>query len=81
MTHKSLISKMQLEGKAICEYCGKTKNELSFVIGASNKPDWTMIQGTGKMTCPDCYERAMTEGQEAIEKHCNWVNKSAQEGI
>ncbi|KKL54609.1 hypothetical protein LCGC14_2263670 [marine sediment metagenome] len=55
--------------KTICEYCGKTKKGLSFFIGASNKPDWTMVEGTGKMTCPDCYETAMKEGQDRIHKH------------
>ena len=54
--------------KTICDYCGKEKEGLSFYIGASNKPDWTMVEGTGKMTCPDCYEKAMTEGQEAIHQ-------------
>lgn len=54
-----------------CEYCGKEKNENIFIIGASNKPDWCMVNGTGKMTCPDCYEVAMGEGDKAIEKHFN----------
>ncbi len=54
--------------KTICEYCGKEKEGLSFCIGANNKPDWTMVEGTGKMTCPDCYEKAMAEGQEAIRQ-------------
>ena len=52
----------------ICEYCGKTKEGLNFYIGASKDPDWTMVEGTGKMTCPECYNKAMTEGQQAIRK-------------
>jgi len=60
--------------KTICEYCGKEKEGLSFVIGASNQPDWCMIEGTGKMTCPDCYEKASNEGREAIDKHIKSYN-------
>ena len=55
--------------KTVCEYCGKEKEGLSFCIGASNKPDWTMCEGTGKMTCPDCYDKAMAEGQARIKAH------------
>ncbi len=54
--------------KTICDFCGKEKEGLSFCIGASNKPDWTMVEGTGKMTCPDCYEEAMVEGQKRIHQ-------------
>jgi len=52
--------------KITCEYCGKEKEEIIFAIGASNKPDWCMVEGTGKMTCPDCYNKAMAEGQAVI---------------
>jgi len=55
--------------KLICEYCGKEKQEVSFFIGASTEPEWAMIEGTGKITCPDCFEKAVAEGQEAIKKH------------
>lgn len=55
--------------RTVCNYCGRKKEGLSFWIGASNKPDWTMVEGTGKMTCPDCYEKAMKEGREAINRH------------
>jgi len=58
-----------------CEYCGKVKEETIFVIGASSKPDWCMVEGTGKMTCPDCYEKASTEGQERIKKHIEEHNR------
>lgn len=54
--------------KTVCEYCGREKAGLSFYIGASLEPDWTMVEGTGKMTCPDCYNKAMAEGQEAIHR-------------
>lgn len=61
--------------KVKCEYCDQEKKEISFCIGASNKPDWTMVEGTGKITCPDCYDKAMAEGKEAINKHCRWVKE------
>lgn len=60
--------------KIKCEYCGAEKIDGGFFIGASNQPDWTMVEGTGKMTCPDCYEEAMKEGQEAINKHIQHFN-------
>ena len=56
--------------KTICEYCGKEKEGLSFCIGASKTPDWVMVEGTGKMACPNCWEKAKTEGQMAVEKYC-----------
>ena len=61
--------------KTVCEYCGKTKEGLSFCIGASSKQDWTMIYGTGKMTCPDCYEKAEREGEDRIQKHISSFNR------
>jgi len=54
--------------KLKCEYCGKEKEEISFFIGATNVPDWCMIEGTGKIACPACYEKASMEGQEIIRK-------------
>jgi len=53
----------------VCAFCGKTKDKVEFIIGASSKPDWCMVEGTGKMACPDCYEKASQEGQKRIEKH------------
>ena len=55
--------------KMICAYCGKEEEEVSFFIGANIEPDWTMVEGTGKITCPDCFGVAVKEGQEAIKKH------------
>ena len=52
-----------------CDYCSKEKAGLGFFIGASKQPDWTMVEGTGKMTCPDCYAKAMAEGKEAVRRH------------
>lgn len=59
-----------------CEYCGKIKKEITFVIGASTKNDWCMHEGTGKMSCPDCYTKASKEGQARIKKHIQQVNDS-----
>lgn len=52
-----------------CDYCGKEKPGLSFCIGASRQPDWTLVEGTGKMTCPECYPKAMAEGKAAVRRH------------
>ena len=60
----------------VCAYCGATKKEIIFVIGASSKPDWCMIEGTGKMACPDCYEKAMEEGRNRIDQHIKEYNKA-----
>lgn len=54
--------------KLTCEYCGKVKDEVSFFIGASLEPDWCMHEGTGKVSCPDCYAIAQKEAQEVIRK-------------
>lgn len=54
--------------KLICEYCGKVKAEMTFVIGASNQSDWCMHEGTGKVSCPDCYAVAQEEAWEVMKK-------------
>jgi len=74
--HKDMIDKMQAERKTICEYCGKEKEGLSFMIGASRAPAWVMVEGTGKMSCPDCWADAMAEGRAAINKHIADYNVS-----
>ena len=55
-----------------CDFCGQERSDgkIRFVIGASrpDDPDWTIVEGTGKMTCPYCYQIAMKEGQAVIEK-------------
>lgn len=55
--------------KLVCYYCGEEKKEVTFYIGASLEADWVMVEGTGRVTCPDCWERATKDGQEAIAKH------------
>ncbi|RLD68394.1 MAG: hypothetical protein DRI98_11845 [Bacteroidetes bacterium] len=51
-----------------CEWCGKVRDECKFIIGASSKPDWVMVYGTGKMTCPDCHPKAMKDADIARDK-------------
>jgi len=33
-----------------------------------------MIEGTGKITCPKCYDVAVKEGKDKIEKHIKNFN-------
>jgi len=57
------------DGKLQCDYCGKIKQgAFTFFIGAAREPDWTMMEGTGKITCPDCYEGAARHAQHVINK-------------
>ena len=57
--------------KLQCDYCGKVKAHISFCIGASlagnGKYDWTMWEGTGKVSCDSqaCYVAASNESHEA----------------
>ena len=53
-----------------CEYCGAVRDRVMFCIGASKEPDWTMHEGTGKIACPDCHEKGVSEGQAAVKRHC-----------
>jgi hypothetical protein len=55
--------------KLKCEFCGAEKEEFTFIIGASPKPDWCMIEGTGKITCPECYKIASKEGSDKIDNY------------
>ena len=66
-----------MNDKLICEYCGNVKQEVSFVIGASNDKEWVMNEGTGKVSCPDCWEIGRKEGQGAIDKHIKNYNQNA----
>ena len=52
-----------------CWYCGKDNNTPGFYVGASLGPDWTMWEGTGKMTCPakKCYEAGKEESRALID--------------
>lgn len=62
--------KEKINGKncVICEFCGKVKDKVEFVIGACSpdKIDWCMVCGTGKMACPDCYTKAMAKAKKVM---------------
>lgn len=64
--------------KITCFYCGTEKQEIIFCIGASSKKDWCMVEGTGKMACPSCYDTAMIEGQQRIEDHIKFHNSRSK---
>lgn len=53
-----------------CDYCGKKKEEISFMIGASLGPEWTMWEGTGKTSCDNlgCWQRGELESKEVMRK-------------
>ena len=68
----------KLDDKLVCDYCGKTKDEITFFIGATKKPDWCMIYGTGKMACPDCYEKASKIGSDLVDRHIEEYNKGVK---
>ena len=72
---RSRVKEMQVKNQTICEYCGKTKEGISFVIGASREPDWMMVEGPGKMCCSDCWSMAREEGRKAVENHVNQFKK------
>ena len=55
--------------KLICTYCGQEKKEIIFVIGASREPEWVMNEGTGKISCPNCFEKGRKEGQMRVDAH------------
>ena len=66
--HTEMIDKMARERKMICEYCGAEKEGLSFFIGASVRPEWVMVEGTGKIACPNCHSKATAEGRAAVDR-------------
>lgn len=62
-------------GKMTCDYCGKVRDQIIFCIGASKKADWVLHQGSGKVSCPECWEIGRKEGEEIIDKHIAYVNR------
>lgn len=64
-----------------CDYCGKTKEKMSFYIGASlgNDNEWTMWEGTGKMSCgdPKCHAKGKAESKQAVDRHVASVGRNA----
>lgn len=69
MKKYSRISEMQAKNQTICEYCGKRKDGIGFVIGASREPAWVLVEGTGNMCCPDCWGVARQDGEDAVKRH------------
>jgi len=56
-----------------CAYCGDTKKEIRFMIGAklnnhNDFDEWTMHEGTGKISCPNCYPKGEAEAQAVIDR-------------
>jgi len=61
-----------MNDKLKCSYCGKIKEKVSFFIGAKLESDvneWTMHEGTGKMSCPNCFPKGKAEAQLVIDKY------------
>jgi hypothetical protein len=54
-----------------CDYCGRKNEKISFMIGASRKAEWTMWEGTGKISCHDlgCWQRGELESKESVRRH------------
>src|SRR3990167_9680264 len=76
---KNVVKKLDIiNGKTglVCAYCGATKSEVSFVIGASSTPDWCMVYGTGKMACLKCYPAVAKEGSDRVDAHVAEYNAS-----
>ena len=57
---------MKDNDKLVCDYCGKVKEEMTFVIGASLEKDWVMWEGTGKVSCPECWEKGKEESAKIM---------------
>jgi len=57
--------------KLVCNYCGQEKKEISFMIGAKLDDDndfdaWTMHEGTGKISCANCYPIGLAESKAVV---------------
>ena len=60
-----------------CAYCGTKQEQAYFCIGASKKPAWVMNEGTGKVSCPKCFDEARRESRDAMDRHIEAFNKRA----
>jgi hypothetical protein len=51
-----------------CDYCGRINTENNSRIGAKRDEDngFTVMEGTGKMTCQNCYAIAREEAENAM---------------
>ena len=61
--------------KLKCNYCGKVRDKVMFYIGASREKDWVMWEGTGAISCPECWEFAKHHSKEVIDKHINSIDR------
>jgi hypothetical protein len=61
-----MLKEVQIMKKLECYYCDAVKEEISFMIGASLQPEWTMHEGTGKVSCPDCHSRGVEEAENVL---------------
>jgi len=59
-----------------CDYYGKEKDEMSFVIGASIEKDWAMWEGTGKVSCLECWDKGKADSIKAINKYLGRDNEN-----
>lgn len=67
--------------KLKCNYCGKVRDKVMFCIGASREKDWVMWEGTGAVSCPDCWEFAKEHSRKVIDNYINRHNKEVENGI
>lgn len=64
----------------VCDYCGKRREQVRFVIGATRsdplEANWCMNEGTGKVSCDDvrCWAKGRDEGAAAIARHCGKID-------
>ncbi len=66
------------QNKLICDYCGAVQEKVAFFIGANTVPSWVMNEGSGKVSCPNCFEVGKKEGQLRVQAHIKSVNKGGE---
>jgi hypothetical protein len=81
---RALVAKDKIKNGVngiVCAFCGAEQKEIKFVIGAKGKDDdmFCMVEGTGKMACGKCYQKASKEGAEAIDRYIENHNKKAEQ--
>lgn len=64
--------------KMVCDYCGAVQEKVQFFIGASNVPAWVMNEGTGKVSCPNCFEKGKAEGRLRVQAHVKTINEGVK---
>ena len=63
----------------VCDYCGATRAQVMFCIGASraDRPDWTMWEGTALVSCPDCHAKGHQASIDCLDRHVKEFNQAA----